>query len=177
MDVLIKRNPLPQQFHTEPVRNCRIYLEPEGLSSPISNNLHPHQWCHSMPKMLDPPVSRQPIPSRSQKRTDHQYGTDSKKEFLQNRNLEDKFQCVMHKNATVFRCRTKQFDQYLSFTFSDTSFQHRLLCFRCFFKSTSNAEIMLVFSFEKFFQDCLRFLIYLTMINFRNHLVWNLSII
>lgn len=50
-----------------------------------------------MPTMLDPPVSRQPIPSRSQKRTDYQYGTDSKKEFLQNRNLEDKFQCVMHK--------------------------------------------------------------------------------
>lgn len=50
-----------------------------------------------MPKMLDPPVNRLPIPSLSQKRTDHQYGTDSKKEFLQNRNLEDKFQCVIYK--------------------------------------------------------------------------------
>lgn len=50
-----------------------------------------------MPKMLDPPVNRLPIPSLFQKRTDLQYGTDLKEEFLQNRNLEDKIQCFIHK--------------------------------------------------------------------------------
>lgn len=50
-----------------------------------------------MPKMLDPPVNRLPIPSLFQKRTDLQYGTDLKEELLQNRNLEDKFQCFIHK--------------------------------------------------------------------------------
>lgn len=129
-DDLIKRNPLPRQFHTEPVKNCRIYLELEGLSSPISNNPHPHQWCRSMPKMLDPLVNHQPIPSRPQKRTDTQYGTDSKKEFLRNCNLKEKFQCVMHKMQLHLEVGQITSDQYFSSTFCDTSFQHRLLCLR-----------------------------------------------